>query len=151
MATPILPDRTHPFQDGEGTRWRIIQREDGGYLEHVNSLVVFPSFVEGPEILKLASEGRKVWRALRELLHVLPKSEMGFEYDEADRAAGVLRATGQTFDHNEPNGSAFIDQPSVEVSVEVVDLMEALKASLKRRDPERPIPLVGPEEARRGD
>lgn len=115
MVPQSLP-KTHPFTNRRGQLLRIVVDSDDvhdAYLETAGGDYLGPCRDTGPEILKLAEQGRALWNALRWLIAAVAGEELEFvELDE------VLEATAATFDHNEP------------------------AEPVRRHNPERPIPLV---------
>jgi hypothetical protein len=95
MASKIV---THPFETQDGRRARIV---DGPvpYLE-VNGVKAGTCFITGPEILKLASEGRALWNALNRLVEDF-EDPVGPGTLALRTAKTILSSTASTFDHNE--------------------------------------------------
>ena len=116
MANPILTEvRTHPFTSVYGQQLRIVDRGEGHepYLETSDALYIGPCRHTGPEILKLASEGAKLWNALNRLVAAEVRLARTREYGVLEKALDLrdaalvscqelLESTAQTFDPNEP-------------------------------------------------
>lgn len=86
--------RTHPFTSVDGRLVRIIEPAPNlAFLETSNGNLIGPCAITGPEILKLAEQGRTLWNALRDALE--------YGYPGAPEGRRVLEATAPTFDHNE--------------------------------------------------
>lgn len=98
--------RTYPFTDTKGRQVRIVEHDDGTYLESIRGYAepfTIGVMTTGPEILKLATEGRALWDALLAVVESLGEQEVsGFAKEPVERALSILRATAPTFDHNEP-------------------------------------------------
>jgi hypothetical protein len=65
MTTDTPKPRTHPFTAVDGRLLRVVEYEDGHHLESAHGSIG-PCRLTGPEILKLATEGRRLWDALTE-------------------------------------------------------------------------------------
>lgn len=109
--------RTHPFTSVDGRR--VVVVDDGSFpvLKTSDGLLVQRVNITGPEILKLAAEGRALWKALDSLLSgaaglllaspvAAPKRRADLR-DIAKAALAVLDETAPTFDHNETKEGRF--------------------------------------------
>ena len=122
MATIDLPGASTFRQSDRRYINSLNRHATPAHLETSDGTYLGPCQFTGPEILRLAEQGRALWNALSQLLAVIPPLPPGLEWDEAASAravaASVLGDTAATFDHNEP------------------------AEPVHRHNPERPIPLV---------
>lgn len=136
MANQSLAPQTYPFiSEVSGNLVRVMKSPGHvPVLETSGGLFIEYAAITGPEILKLSSQGRELWRVCKQLVKVAYAAGLRDAQGQPDGpledALRVLDATAQTFDHNEPEESPVERRP--------------------RHDPNRPIPLVGPEEVERG-
>lgn len=154
--------RTHPFFH-DGRLVRVVESEGFCHIETSGAVYISRADITGPEILKLASEGARVWRALKEALWLASQALPAEERDEEAFAAckRVLDATAQTFDHNEPEeaeavpaestvwlcakcgyGSQEHGLPGHPAFQCIADMRQAPAFQRARHDTNRPIPLV---------
>lgn len=116
MASKIV---AHSFKARDGRRYRIVDdpgsRLSPTFLEH-NGVFVEPCHTTGPEILKLAAQGRDLWNGLNKLANLIAIRE-GVDIDDLRRldtgvaeALALLESTAATFDHNKPE----VDEPKPE-------------------------------------
>lgn len=146
MVPKSLP-KTHPFTSGATGRPLSVvdDGEQEVYLETAGGHYIGPCRETGPEILKLAEQGRALWNALDRLLTAIADGSVrrGVAAGPIAVAVETVRATAATFDHNEP------EEPTRHPLV--VENGRASLAQPVRHDPNRQIPLVGPEEEQPAD